>query len=217
MGGAVATFTDIYAKVVLIFILMVNTLTSPKRIERLTFLLVVASGYIAARSVIDYIRGINLIEYGRVLGSVGGMFRNPNDLALNMVVVLPLAWCSCCGRFPCSAGWSCLPARAAMMGAIVASQSRSGTLGLAAMIAVAGFQLLRRQPGLVAAGTLAALIALPLLPSVVLASHGEHHRRQPRRVRLARSAFDADGRGLECVPRGSAHRRRRRPVRELQP
>jgi len=31
MGGAVATFTDMYAKVVLIFILMVNTLTSPKR------------------------------------------------------------------------------------------------------------------------------------------------------------------------------------------
>src|SRR5688572_19994309 len=88
MGGAVATFTDMYAKVVLIFILMVNTLTSTKRIERLTWLLVIASGYIAVWTVLDYVRGVNMIGNGRVLGSVGGMFKNPNDLALNMVVAL---------------------------------------------------------------------------------------------------------------------------------
>ena len=33
MGGAVGTFTDLYVKVVLIFVLMVNTLTSPKRMR----------------------------------------------------------------------------------------------------------------------------------------------------------------------------------------
>ena len=43
------------------------------------------------RAVLDYARGINLVEHGRVQGSVGGMFKNPNDLALNMVAVLPLA------------------------------------------------------------------------------------------------------------------------------
>ena len=50
-----------------------------------------ASGYIGLRAVLDYARGINLVEHGRVQGSIGGMFKNPNDLALNMVAVLPLA------------------------------------------------------------------------------------------------------------------------------
>ena len=75
----------------LIFLLMVNTLTSPKRIEQFIWLIVLASGYIGSRAVFDYARGVNLIENGRVQGAVGGMFKNPNDLALNMVAVLPLA------------------------------------------------------------------------------------------------------------------------------
>ena len=51
----------------------------------------IASGYIALRAVIDAARGINMVEDGRVKGAIGGMFRNPNDLALNMVAVMPLA------------------------------------------------------------------------------------------------------------------------------
>ena len=61
------------------------------RIEQFTWLIVIAIGYIAVRAVFDYARGINLVENGRVQGAVGGMFKNPNDLALNMVAVLPLA------------------------------------------------------------------------------------------------------------------------------
>jgi O-antigen ligase len=165
MGGAVNTFTGMYVKVVLIFILMVNTLTSPKRVERLTWLIVIASGFIAARSVFDYARGVNLVEYGRVVGSVGGMFRNPNDLALNMVVALPL----CLGfllrpgsRFRKAVALGCA---VAILGAIIASHSRSGTVGLAVMMAVLAWQLLRRRPALVVAGALGLLLAAPLLPS----------------------------------------------------
>ena len=81
MGGAVGTFTDVYVKVLLIFVLMVNTLTSPKRVERFMWLIVLATGYLAFRAVFDYARGFNLVENGRVQGAVGGIFRNPNDLA----------------------------------------------------------------------------------------------------------------------------------------
>jgi putative inorganic carbon (HCO3(-)) transporter len=165
MGGAVATFTDMYAKVVLIFILMVNTLTSPKRIERLTWLLVIASGYIAIGTVIDYARGVNMINHERALGSVGGMFKNPNDLALNMVVALPLALAFLLRRLSTTRKLLALGCAGAMLGAIVASGSRSGTLGLVAMVAVFAIQLMRRRPGLVAGGAVAALLALPLLPA----------------------------------------------------
>jgi O-antigen ligase len=164
MGGAVRTFLDLYAKVVLIFILLVNTLTTPKKVERLTWLIVIASGYIAVGSVVDYVRGINLVEYGRGTGAVGGMFKNPNDLALNMVAALPLCLAFVLRRVPAWKRLIALACAVAMLGAIVASQSRSGTVGLAVMIAVLAWQLLRRRPGLVAAGALAAALAAPLLP-----------------------------------------------------
>jgi len=165
MGGAIATFTDLYAKVVLIFVLMVNTLTSPKRMEQFTWLIVIASGYIAGRAVIDYVRGVNLIEYGRVQGSVGGMFKNPNDLALNMVAVLPLA--AFLFLQPFSAGKRAIAALAAvlMAGAVIASQSRSGTVGLAAMGLVLSVHMVKRKPGMMVALVFAALFALPMLPS----------------------------------------------------
>jgi len=90
-GGALRVFQDLYMKDMLIFLLMVNVLTSARRVERLTWLLVLASGYIGFRAVFDYARGVHLIGNGRVAGAVGGIFGNPNDLAMNMVSVLPLA------------------------------------------------------------------------------------------------------------------------------
>ena len=165
MGGAVATFTDLYVKVLLIFVLMVNTLTTRKRIEQFTLLIVVASGYIAGRAVLDYARGINLIENGRVQGAVGGMFKNPNDLALNLVAVLPLAAFLALRRDRPFERSTAAIAGVLMIGAIIATQSRSGTVGLAAMVVVLAIYVARRMPALVFAGALAGLSALPLLPS----------------------------------------------------
>ncbi len=165
MGGSVGTFTDVYLKIILIFILMVNTLTSPKRIDRFLWLIVLASGYIASRAVFDYARGMNLVEHGRVQGAVGGMFKNPNDLALNMVAVMPLAAslamrAATTIRRMTAAGCALL-----MIGAVIASQSRSGTIGLAVMIVLMGASIARKRPGIAVAGVLAFLLALPLLPS----------------------------------------------------
>src|SRR5262249_36303623 len=89
-GGVFEVLED-YLKIVVVFILMMNTLTSVKRIEQLTWLILVCTGYIAARGVFDFARGVNLIEGGRLTGAVGGIFGNPNDLALNMVTFLPVA------------------------------------------------------------------------------------------------------------------------------
>jgi hypothetical protein len=168
MGGAVGTFTGMFAKVMLIFILMVNTLTSPKRIEQFIWLIVIATAYIAFRAVLDYGRGVNLIENGRVRGAVGGMFRNPNDLALNMVAVVPLAVGLALRR--------------------VAPMHR---------LLVLGIELIRRRPGLAFAGALALMLALPLLPSsyvyrvssITDASRDETGSREARSI-LLREAFE---------------------------
>jgi O-antigen ligase len=168
MGGSIRTFTDLYAKVVLIFVLMVNTLTSPKRIEQFTWLIVIASGYIAARTVFDYARGINLIENNRVQGAVGGMFKNPNDLALNMVAVLPLAAVFVFRPItPIRRGVAAL-AGILMLFTVVATQSRAGTVGLVAMVLVLAANIVKRRPGVVFGAALVGMLALPLLPSSYL-------------------------------------------------
>jgi O-antigen ligase len=164
-GGAVHVFTDLYLKVALVYLLAVNVLVSPKRIERLTWLLVLAVGYLAFRAVFDYARGVNLIARGtRVRGSVGGLMENPNDLALHMVAFLPLAAFmamrpgSVLKRLVAAAAGAC------MLGAIVASGSRGGFIGFLVMVLVLGAFAARQRPAVVVAGLLAMLCALPLVP-----------------------------------------------------
>jgi O-antigen ligase len=167
MGGSVATFTEIYSKIILIFILMLNTLTNPKRIDRFLWLIVFASGYIAFRALADYARGVNMVENGRVQGSVGGMFKNPNDLALNMVAVLPLGVALAMRTQAPIRRLAALGCGLLMMGAVIVSQSRSGAIGLGVMILVLGFNIARRRPAIAVAGVLAIMFALPLMPSSI--------------------------------------------------
>jgi O-antigen ligase len=198
IGGSVSTFTEIYVKIILIFVLMVNTLTTPKRIERFLWLIVLASGYIGFRAVFDYVRGINLVENGRVQGAVGGMFKNPNDLALNMVAVMPFAILIVLrgvGVVRRAVAGMCA---VLMLGAIVASQSRSGTIGLGMMILVLGAHVVRRKPGLAVAGILAVLLAIPVMPSsywhrlssITDQSADETGSREARRI-LLKESFEA--------------------------
>jgi putative inorganic carbon (HCO3(-)) transporter len=164
-GGSISTFTEIYSKIILIFVLIVNTLTSRKRVDQFVWLIVIASGYIAFRAVLDSARGINLVENGRVQGAVGGMFKNPNDLALNMVAVMPLAASLSLRAVTLFRRAGAALCAVFMLGAVIASQSRSGTIGLAVIAAIIGVHLIRRKPAVACAGVLALLLALPLLPT----------------------------------------------------
>jgi O-antigen ligase len=165
-GGSVAVFLDVYVKLLLIFVLLAATLDRPERLDRLTFLVVLLSGYIALRAVIDGLRGANLVEGGRVAGAVRGIFGNPNDLAMNMVVFLPFAlvW-AFRRRVP-------LPQRAAaglcaalMLATIVLTRSRGGAVGLVAMMGVLALGSLRVRPAIAATMLAAVILAAPLAPA----------------------------------------------------
>lgn len=191
-GGSVKAFTDVFVKIFLIYLLMVNTLTTPERLHRFMTIVVIASGYLSTRAMFDYLRGVNLVENGRVQGAIGGMFRNPNDMALNMVAVLPL-----CVLVAIRANKSlpkilCLFAGLTMIGAIIASQSRGGFVGLAMMVLILGFQLARRKPAVVGGGVIALLLVLPFAPSsywermasITDSSRDAHGSREARRILL---------------------------------
>lgn len=164
-GGAVSTFTDLYLKVMLVYLLAVNVLTSPKRIERLTWVLVLVLGFIAFRAMFDYARGVNMIARGtRVQGAVGGMMQNPNDLALHMVVFVPLALFMAMqpGRpikrlIAAGAGFC-------MVGTVVVSGSRGGFLGMALMLVVLGVFAARQRPAAAVTGLFVLVCSLPLVP-----------------------------------------------------
>jgi O-antigen ligase len=196
-GGAIHTFTDRFAKVLLIYVLMTNTLTSLVRVQRFMMIVITATGYIGTRAVFDYLRGINLIENGRVQGAVGGMFQNPNDLALNMVTVLPMAvlW-AVAGRRPThrlfAAGLAVM-----MLATIIVSYSRGGFVGLAVMVLILAWQLARQRPSAVAAAAVALLLVMPLAPasywtriaSITDESKDDTGSRKARRVAM-REAWD---------------------------
>jgi O-antigen ligase len=165
-GGSVHVFLDIYIKLLLIFVLLAHALDRPERLEQLTFLIVLFSGFIALRAVIDGVRGAHMVEGGRVGGSVRGIFGNPNDLALNMVVFLPFAllWMFRTNApvVKRAAGAICA---LLMLGTIVLTKSRGGALGLAAMMGVLTVGSIRLKPSIAAAALAALLLALPMAPS----------------------------------------------------
>jgi O-antigen ligase len=165
-GGAVGVFIDLYSKVILIFALMVHTITTRARFDRLLSVVVAGTGYIAVRAVIDYARGLNLVEDGRVTGAVGGLFGNPNDLALNMVAFLPLGLALMLDREARPAlRLVAVIGAPAMALAILFSKSRGGTIGLVAMLLVLLYKMRRIRPGMTIVVILACLATIPLLPS----------------------------------------------------
>jgi O-antigen ligase len=167
-GGSVQVFTDLFIQVALIFLLMVNTVTSPRRIERICWVIVLAFGYISVRVIADYMRGINLVEGHRAAGPVGGFFQNPNDLALNLATFMPLALMYVKRPGPMFKRLLCAGIVVLMLVTIVFTKSRSGMLGTVAMLAT--FVLVARMvtPANLLVGVVLSMAVLPALPQSFL-------------------------------------------------
>ena len=164
MGGSVAIFTDMFIQVALIFMLMVNSITSPKRIERICWVIVIAFGYISARVIFDYMRGVNLVEGHRASGPVGGFFQNPNDLALNLAAFLPLAMMYVKRPGPVMKRLLCAGICVVMVMAAIFTKSRSGQLGMVFMFVTFLIVSGSLKPGNIIALVVAGMIVLPALP-----------------------------------------------------
>ena len=164
-GGSVAVFTGKYVKVALIFMLMINAVTSPRRIERICWIIVLAFGLVSLRAWFDYSRGVNMWDGHRVGGSAGGFFHNPNDLALNLATFLPIVVMYVKRPGPFLKRALCAAIIVLMLGAIIFTKSRSGLVGTAAM----GVTLLAVSrsltPPTILAGVVAGMLVLPALPS----------------------------------------------------
>ena len=188
-GGAFGTFSDIYFKVVLVFILMVNSIRGARPLRWFTWLILCAMGYVAFRGVLDYATGNNLIKGERLHGSISGLMGNPNDLAMNMVTFLPLA-----AMIAISKGRSVPRVMAALIAALMAAtvlftKSRAGLLGLGAVVVILILEGRKLRPGLGVAALVTSLAVLPFMPnwfwtrvgSITNAEQDESGSRQARK------------------------------------
>jgi len=90
-GASLAGFSDVFLKVLLVFVLIINVVTSFRRLRLMMETLVLSGAFVAVATLLDYAAGRNLAEGFRASGAVGGIFGNPNDLALAMNVLIPLS------------------------------------------------------------------------------------------------------------------------------
>src|SRR5690242_20850995 len=157
-------FTNDFLKVLLIFVLMVNVVNTFKRLRRLVEVTVVCGTLLAFGSLIQFARGQNLGDGFRASGIVGGMFGNPNDLALSLNILLPIAIGLALSRPAIAAKlfyWGC----AGLLGlATLVSYSRAGFLTLAVVGLFLMWRLRRRYPAFLALGATAAVVVVLVAP-----------------------------------------------------
>jgi hypothetical protein len=84
---------QIFLKVIVMFIVMVNVVRTEKRLKVMLMLALVTSCILSAAAVNDYRMGVFLrdLDRNRIRGLFGNLFDNPNDLALHLVTMIPLA------------------------------------------------------------------------------------------------------------------------------
>jgi len=134
-----------YFKVIVMFIVMTSVVRTPKRLGGLLFLVLAVSCYLGFDAIGKYRAGIFQYDGYRVAGGLGNLFQNPNDLALHLVTIFPIA----IGLLLFSRNVFLKLFYAAvgvlMLVTIVLTYSRGGFLGLVAGVAVLTWKLQKRH------------------------------------------------------------------------
>jgi hypothetical protein len=163
-GVSFQAFTDEFLKVLLIFVLIVNVVNTVKRLRRLLEVTVLCGATLAIGTLIQYARGLNMTDGFRAHGIVGGAFGNPNDLALALNVMLPIAIGLALSRpGPAMKAfyWACA---GLLSVTVLVSYSRAGFLTIAVIGVLLMVRLRRRHPALLGFGVAAALVVVLLAP-----------------------------------------------------
>jgi len=177
-GKAWDAFVEFF-KVVLIFIVMVNVMRTEKRLKTLWILVLGATCILCVNAINDYRLGLLELQGVRIKGSIGGLFDNPNDLALHLVTMFPIALALAFGTRNPLTKILYLVTAALIVGGLVCTFSRGGFLGFLAAGAIIIWRLAQRSRWLV------PVVAGPLIIALVLFAPGGY------RTRLATTGDDS--------------------------
>jgi putative inorganic carbon (hco3(-)) transporter len=151
-------FNDTFIKAVLMFVVMVNAVRTERRLRALLWLALAASCFLAVSAISDYSAGRFNLRGERLTGAVGGMFGNPNDLALHLVTMIPVAVAFAFTKRNRLAKIAYATCAALLVAAVVVSFSRGGFLGLVGAGGVLAWKLGRRHK--LAVGVCVLVVAL---------------------------------------------------------
>jgi O-antigen ligase len=84
------TFNKEFIKAIVMFIVIVNVVRTERRLKGMLLLALAVSLLLSVNALNDYRNGRFAFEGYRITGSIGGMFGNPNDMALHLVTILPI-------------------------------------------------------------------------------------------------------------------------------
>jgi O-antigen ligase len=141
---AVQSFIEFF-KVVAMFIVMVNVLRTEKRLKALIQLVLFASCVLSLAALNDYAQGNLALQGRRIAGLIGGLFSNPNDLALHLVTMIPISLGLVLGSRSVFSKVFYLICALLLTAGMVATFSRGGFLGFMFVIGFLVWKLARRN------------------------------------------------------------------------
>jgi O-antigen ligase len=144
-GESFYTFIDGFAKVAIMFIVMVNVTRTRLRLSGMMFLGLAVACMMSISHFEDYWTGNFSVEGYRVGKINHGMFTDPDDSALHLVTMIPLAIALLLGSRNIFKKILFGVCAVLMIGGMVFTFSRGGFLGLIAVIAVLGWKFGRRN------------------------------------------------------------------------
>jgi O-antigen ligase len=169
VGGSVEVLTNQYLKAVAFFWLVGTLTTTERRLRTIAWTLVLCAIPLAATGLNNYLSG-DLVSTGvpglkRIYGYMGGsgIAANPNDLALMLNLIIPIAAAMMIAtRNPAARAVAAFVVLVSIAGVIV-TFSRAGFLTLTATAVMLLAVLIRRRSGGAAALLVATALVAPLL------------------------------------------------------
>jgi hypothetical protein len=146
-------YSGTFVKVAVMFIVMVNVVRTERRLKSLLWLALAVAIYLSWNAISDFRSGNLTVEGYRIAGQIGGLFDNPNDLALYLATMIPIAVALTFSERGMKK-LLYLFCAALMAGAITVTYSRSGSLGFFSGLAVLAWKLGRRNRLIVTVGSI---------------------------------------------------------------
>jgi len=154
-------FYTLFAKTIVVFVVMVNVLRNEKRLRLMIFLGLIAGIAMSYSAQVDYWAGRSSPYGERAAVAISNMFGEPNSLALHLVTMIPLAVAFFMSTSSLLKKLIYLVGIIVMIGGVFATFSRGGFIGLVAAAIVLCWKLGRRNRTAVV-GLLALLVGASL-------------------------------------------------------
>ena len=149
-----------FLKVVLMFLVMVNVVRTEGRLRIMLWVVLAVSITTSIAAISDYQAGRLLDGGARIKGTIGGLFENPNDLALHLVTIVPLAVGLMLSSRKGLKRLVYLTSAGLMVAAIIATFSRGGFLGLVAVSLTLAWKFGRKNRPLVIVASVVVIVTV---------------------------------------------------------